>query len=234
MSGEVLSIEDRDSGEVETYPVQADMADWDESQPRVHRGINAGSVPFAEVIMFFIDEPGMDGAAARSGRGNMSLYAFMKLLHVLAAFWMVSGVVGRDLAFWWAGRATDVHAVHALLRASDFFERYAVIPVSMAVLLFGLIVIWMQKWPLLGFLQGSPTNWLFVSFFWHLSIYRPAGTGFPPQGADAHSRRSFNPGDDHPGPGRSAQRQGCEQISRRGAHDYDNDHHPDGYEAVLG
>jgi len=94
----------------------------------------------------------------------MNLYTLMKLMHVLAAFWMVSGVVGRDLAFWWAGRATHVQAVHALLRASDFFERYAVIPVSMAVLLFGLIVTWMQKWPLFGFMQGSPTNWLLVSF----------------------------------------------------------------------
>ena len=75
-----------------------------------------------------------------------------------------SGVVGRDLAFWWAGRAKDVQAVQALLQASDFFERYAVIPVSMAVLLFGLIVTWMQKWPLFGVLQGSPTNWLLVSF----------------------------------------------------------------------
>lgn len=93
----------------------------------------------------------------------MNLYMFMKLLHVLAAFWMVSGVVGRDLSFWWAGKATNVQAVHALLRASEFFERYAVIPVSMAVLLFGLIVTWMQKWPLFGFLQGSPTNWLLVS-----------------------------------------------------------------------
>ncbi|HEU4746715.1 MAG TPA: DUF2269 family protein, partial [Anaerolineales bacterium] len=93
----------------------------------------------------------------------MNLYVLMKLLHVLAAFWMVSGVVGRDLSFWWAGKAANVQAVHALLRASEFFERYAVIPVSMAVLLFGLIVTWMQKWPLLGFLQGSSTNWLLVS-----------------------------------------------------------------------
>jgi uncharacterized membrane protein len=94
----------------------------------------------------------------------VNLYLLKKKLHVLAAFWMVSGVVGRDLAFWWAGRAKDVQAVQALLQASDFFERYAVIPVSMAVLLFGLIVTWMQKWPLFGILQGSPTNWLLVSF----------------------------------------------------------------------
>jgi uncharacterized membrane protein len=94
----------------------------------------------------------------------MTLYVFMKLLHVLAAFWMVSGVVGRDFAFWQAGRAKDVRAVHALLQVSEFFERYAVIPVSLAVLLFGLVVTWMQKWPLFGFLQGATPNWLLVSF----------------------------------------------------------------------
>ena len=93
----------------------------------------------------------------------MNLYLLMKLLHVLAAFWFISGLVGRDFAFWQAGRVKDVHAMHALLQVSDFFERFAVIPVSVAVLLFGLIVTWMQKWPLFGFLQGSPTNWLLAS-----------------------------------------------------------------------
>jgi uncharacterized membrane protein len=72
-------------------------------------------------------------------------------------------VVGRGLSFWQARRASDVRAVHALLEISEFFERYAVIPVSIAVLLFGLIVTWMQKWPLFGFLQGSSSNWLLVS-----------------------------------------------------------------------
>jgi uncharacterized membrane protein len=94
----------------------------------------------------------------------MNLYIVMKLFHVLAAFWMISGVVGRGLTFWQAGKAKDVHAVAALLQISEFFERYAVIPVSMAVLVFGLIVTWMQKWPLFGFLEGSPKNWLLISF----------------------------------------------------------------------
>jgi uncharacterized membrane protein len=101
---------------------------------------------------------------------KMNLYLLMKLLHVLAAFWMISGVVGRDFAFWRAGKATDVKAVHALLQISEFFERYAVIPVSMAVLLFGLIVTRMQKWPLFGFLQGSPVNWLLVSFLLFVGV----------------------------------------------------------------
>ena len=100
----------------------------------------------------------------------MSLYVFMKLLHVLAAFWMISGVVGRGLTYWQARRAKDVRAVYTLLQVSEFFERYAVIPVSMAVLVFGLVITWIQKWPLFGFLQGSPSNWLLVSFILFLGI----------------------------------------------------------------
>jgi uncharacterized membrane protein len=101
----------------------------------------------------------------------MNLYIFMKLLHVLASFLLVSGVVGRGLAFWQAGRAKDVQAVHALLQVSEFFERYAVIPVSVAVLVFGLILTWMLNWPLFGFLQGAySTNWLFVSFILFVGV----------------------------------------------------------------
>jgi uncharacterized membrane protein len=100
----------------------------------------------------------------------MNLYIIMKLMHVLAAFWFISGVIGRDFTFWQAGKATDVQAVHALLQVSDFFERYAVIPVSMVVFLFGLIVTLMQKWPLFGFIQGSSSNWLLISFLLFLGI----------------------------------------------------------------
>jgi uncharacterized membrane protein len=100
----------------------------------------------------------------------MNLYMLMKLLHVLAAFWLISGVVGRGLAFWQARRAKNVQAVHALLQISDFFERYAVIPVSIAVLVFGLILTWLQKWPLFGFLQRSSSNWLLISFILFVGI----------------------------------------------------------------
>ncbi len=93
----------------------------------------------------------------------MNLYTIMKLLHILAAFWFISGVIGRDFAFWQAGRVTNVQAIHVLLQVSEFFERWAVIPVASVVMLFGLIITWMQRWPLFGFLQGSPSNWLLVS-----------------------------------------------------------------------
>src|SRR5687768_12097610 len=100
----------------------------------------------------------------------MNIYLLMKLMHVLGAFWMVSGVIGRGLTYWQARKAKDVQAVRALLRLSEFFERCAVIPVSVAVLVFGLILTWMQGWPLLGFLQGSSSNWLLVSSSLFLSI----------------------------------------------------------------
>ena len=60
VTGEALSIEYSESGEIETFPVHAGMADWDAPQPRVHRGINAGTVPYEEVIIFFIDKPNME------------------------------------------------------------------------------------------------------------------------------------------------------------------------------
>jgi hypothetical protein len=60
VSGESLSIEYRDTGELETFPVQAGMVDWDGPQARVHRGINSGTIPYEEVIIFFLEEPGME------------------------------------------------------------------------------------------------------------------------------------------------------------------------------
>ncbi len=60
VTGDSLGIEYRDSGEIETFPVHAGMTGWDEPQPRVHRGINAGSVPYEEVIVFFLNTPRME------------------------------------------------------------------------------------------------------------------------------------------------------------------------------
>lgn len=60
VKGEALRIEYRDTGEVETIPVHPGMADWDEPQPRVHRGINTGSIPYEEVVTFYLDQPGLE------------------------------------------------------------------------------------------------------------------------------------------------------------------------------
>jgi hypothetical protein len=60
ITGEALSIEYRDTGEIETFPVRPGMADWDAPQSRVHRGINAGGVTYEEVIVFFLPEPDVE------------------------------------------------------------------------------------------------------------------------------------------------------------------------------
>jgi hypothetical protein len=58
--GEALGIEYRDSGELESFPVHAGLAEWDEPEARVHRGVNVGSVPYEEVVIFFLDDPNME------------------------------------------------------------------------------------------------------------------------------------------------------------------------------
>lgn len=56
VQGDALGIEYRDSGEIESFPVRPGLAEWDEPQSRVHRGVNVGSVPYEEVVIFFLGE----------------------------------------------------------------------------------------------------------------------------------------------------------------------------------
>jgi uncharacterized membrane protein len=94
----------------------------------------------------------------------------MKLLHVLASFWFISGVVARDFTFWRAARVSRVQEVQTLLQVSDFFEQWAVIRGGFPVLIFGLLTAWLQKWPVFSSLPGARTNWLLVSFILFVGI----------------------------------------------------------------
>jgi hypothetical protein len=58
--GERLRIEFRDTGEALTVAVSPGMAGWDEPEARVHRGVNAGSTPYEEVVTFFLGSPGIE------------------------------------------------------------------------------------------------------------------------------------------------------------------------------
>ncbi|MDX1523309.1 MAG: hypothetical protein R3264_16915 [Anaerolineae bacterium] len=58
--GDKLGIEDRATGEIESFPVYPGLTGWDEPYLTVHRGVNVGTVPYEEVVIFFLDEPGMD------------------------------------------------------------------------------------------------------------------------------------------------------------------------------
>jgi uncharacterized membrane protein len=100
----------------------------------------------------------------------MSLSLILKLLHVFAAFGLVTGIVGRNITFGQAAKTTNIETAYALLRASEIFERRFVFPMSGAVLVLGLITAWSAGWPLLGFLQGATSNWLLLSLILTVGI----------------------------------------------------------------
>lgn len=106
----------------------------------------------------------------------------MKLLHVLTAFWFVSGLFGRTITMWLAARTPDIRMVKALVRLAGYFERLMVIPGSLAVLGFGLGAAWLRHWPVFGSLQGSPINWLFISTLLYLSMIPIVALVFIPRG----------------------------------------------------
>jgi uncharacterized membrane protein len=106
----------------------------------------------------------------------------LKLLHVVTGILFISGLLGRTLTMWQASRTTDVRFVQALVRLAGLFERWMVIPGSLAVLGFGLLTAWAQRWPLLGALQGSPSNWLLVSTLLYLSMIPLVRWVFLPRG----------------------------------------------------
>jgi hypothetical protein len=58
--GDELSIEFRESGDRVRVPVYPGLAEWDAPEPRVHRGVNTGAVPYEEIVVFFLDPPGID------------------------------------------------------------------------------------------------------------------------------------------------------------------------------
>jgi quercetin dioxygenase-like cupin family protein len=57
LSGDLLNIEFRDGGATLPWKVTVGEVDWSEPSDRVHRAVNVGKEPFAEVVTFFLDRP---------------------------------------------------------------------------------------------------------------------------------------------------------------------------------
>ena len=93
----------------------------------------------------------------------MNFYTFIKLLHVFTAFWFITGILGRQLTRTQARRAVDIHDFTTLSDLAARFEELMVIPGNLAVIVLGIVVALLGKWPILGFLQGASQNWLLVS-----------------------------------------------------------------------
>jgi uncharacterized membrane protein len=130
----------------------------------------------------------------------MTLPLLLKLVHVASAIWFIAGLVGRQVVLAQAARATDLSFAARLSDVAGIFETKMVVPGSLVVLVAGLVTAWAQGWPILGFIQGSQTNWLLVSLLLYVTlipivplIFLPRGRKFAAALADAQARGEFTP-----------------------------------------
>jgi hypothetical protein len=93
----------------------------------------------------------------------MNWYLIVKFLHVTAVTFTVGGMFARQLVRSFAKNSEDINVVASLTRAATRMDRTLVIPWSNIMILMGIILAVMQKWPILGFLQGASQNWLLAS-----------------------------------------------------------------------
>lgn len=81
----------------------------------------------------------------------MSLVLVMKLVHVLAVFWFIGGMIGRTITQQ-AAHTSNFETMQTLMRLNDIFEKRRVIPGSMLVFIVGVIAAILGGWSLFGFL----------------------------------------------------------------------------------
>lgn len=93
----------------------------------------------------------------------MSWYNFIKFLHIVAVMIFIGGIFARQLVRGYAKKDADVQRVASLVQAAGQIDRVMVIPGSNVVVVMGIILALMMKWPIFGFLQGASQNWLLVS-----------------------------------------------------------------------
>jgi uncharacterized membrane protein len=128
------------------------------------------------------------------------LYSIIKTLHIVAAIWLVGGITGRQFSRFQARRTGDFDYFLKLINRSSWFERLMVIPGNMTVILLGLALGLMGGWPILGFLQGSSSNWLLVSNLLLVGgmllvpfVYAPKGKRFDMELKHAMSEKRITP-----------------------------------------
>ena len=93
----------------------------------------------------------------------MSWYNFFKFLHILAVVVMVGGIFARQLVRGIAQKSADIKVIESLTQIAMRLDRAMIIPGGNFVVVFGVILALMLKWPIFGFLQGASQNWLLVS-----------------------------------------------------------------------
>jgi hypothetical protein len=93
----------------------------------------------------------------------MNWYLVVKYLHIAAVSITIGGMFARQLVRGVALKSDEIKSIASLTHAAVRMDRAMVIPGSNMMILFGIILAVMQRWPILGFLQGADRNWLLVS-----------------------------------------------------------------------
>lgn len=119
------------------------------------------------------------------------------LAHVVSAFWLTAGIVGRDVTLARARQASDVHDVSVTADLAGRFDRLLVIPGSMAVLVLGLASVWAEHLDI----TASGNRWALAALLLYLSImpfvplvFVPKGRVFDAALSDAVARGEITPG----------------------------------------
>jgi hypothetical protein len=117
------------------------------------------------------------------------------LLHIVSAIVLIAGLIGRGFTRAYARHQEQLDIFVQFLGLSRWFVNKLISPGSHAVLIFGLLAAWTRGWPIFGFLQGSPVNWVFVSLLLYLTtiplvffIFIPRGKIFNRELAEAQSQ----------------------------------------------
>jgi len=102
----------------------------------------------------------------------MNLALILKLLHILAAFALVGGEVGRTIAMQRARQATDIKVVAEMLKIFTFLTTRFVSTGGMLTVLLGLITAGAQGGLvlILGFLMGGTINWVLAALLLYVVI----------------------------------------------------------------
>lgn len=90
------------------------------------------------------------------------------VLHVLTVFLLVGGILGRDITYRQAARATDLAQLRHYVALGSIFERRLVRPTTGWVLFAGLGAAWARGWPILGLHHGP--HWVLAAILIYLTI----------------------------------------------------------------
>jgi hypothetical protein len=124
-----------------------------------------------------------------------ALAPYLKLGHVVLAFAMVSGLLGRWILLRRAAASQDIERAHLLADAASPFERTVQV-VSPLVVVVGLMTAWSQGYPWLGLTEG----WMLLTVLLVIPIlvmipliFIPRGRVFEAAMADARAKGIITP-----------------------------------------